>query len=409
MQDSRYNSESGVVKPVLLVLDSSPEMAHQIRRCAKRSGYQAHVCQDYAEFQRRYDADTSVVVIDLMLTEPDGVEIIRALSGGRSPAGVVLTSRFDPRVLGAAERLAKAQRLWVIGTLTKPFSDSVLESMLSDVGEAAAERTMKFKAYPKLQDLRKGIERDELRVYYQPKIDLKTLTVHSVEALVRWQHPGLGLLSPDRFIEMSEEGGMINAVTYAVMDKSFAQCADWLTGGLDLKVSINISSRSLTELDLPDRIVQLAARYGIRPEQVVLEVTESWLGKDQVAVLDILTRLRIKGFDLSIDDYGTGYSTMQQLQAIPFSELKLDRGFVTDAASKPDLRAIVESSVKLGHELNLRVVAEGIASQADWDLVCALNCDEGQGFFIAKPMPGSEMPDWLDRWQATLGARAQAI
>ena len=196
--------------------------------------------------------------------------------------------------------------------------------MLSDVEEDAVERTMQFKAFPSLEDLREGIDRDELRVYYQPKIDLNKLTVHSVEALARWQHPGLGLLSPDRFIEMSEEGGLINAVTHAVMEKSFAQCADWLTGGLDLKVSINVSTRSLTDLDLPDKIIELAGRQDIQPHQVVLEITESWIGKDQVAALDILTRLRIKGFDLSIDDYGTGYSTMQQLKEIPFSELKLD-------------------------------------------------------------------------------------
>ncbi len=391
------------VSPKLLVLDSSAEMAHQIARVARRSGYDAHVCQSFDDFMRRYDSDTAVVVIDLMLKEPDGVEIIRALSSRKSPAGLLLTSRFDPRVLGAAERLAKAQGLWVIGTLTKPFSDSVLETMLVDVEEKAVERTMRFKAFPTLEDLRAGIERDELRVYFQPKIDLHTLTVHSVEALVRWQHPGLGLLSPDRFIEMSEEGGMINAVTYAVMDKSFAQCSDWMTGGLDLKVSINVSSRSLTDLDLPDKIIELVKRHGLRPEQIVLEITESWLSRDQVAVLDILTRLRIKGFDLSIDDYGTGYSTMQQLKEIPFSELKLDRSFVTDASENPDARAIVESSIKLGHELKLRVVAEGVASQADWDLVCDLKCDEGQGFFIAKPMPGPQMPNWLDRWQATLG------
>ncbi len=390
------------------MIDSSPEMAHQIARIAKRIGYQAHPCRDYDDFRRRYDSDTSVVVIDLMLQKPDGVEIIRALSGRKSPAGVVLTSRFDPRVLGAAERLAKAQGLWVIGTLTKPFSDSVLETMLADVEEAAVERTMQFKAFPTIEDLREGIKRDELRVYYQPKIDLNALTVRSVEALVRWQHPGLGLLSPDRFIEMSEEGGMINAVTYAVMEKAFAQCADWLTGGLDLKVSINVSTRSLTDLELPDKIIELSQRHGISSDQIVLEITESWLSKDQVAALDILTRLRIKGFDLSIDDYGTGYSTMQQLKEIPFSELKLDRSFVTDAGTNPDARAIVESSIKLGHELNLRVVAEGVASQADWDLVCQLKCDEGQGFFIARPMPGRDMPNWLDRWQATLGKTVQS-
>ncbi len=403
MPEAKSNSEINPLTPRLLVLDSRPEMAHQIARIAERVGYDALVCKDYSDFRRRYDSDISIVVIDLMLQNPDGVEIIRALSGRRSPAGLLLTSTFDPRVLGAAERLAKAQGLWVVGTLTKPFSDSVLESMLGDVEQDAVERTMRFKAFPTLQDLREGIERDELRVYYQPKIDLGSLAVYSVEALARWQHPGLGLLSPDRFIEMSEEGGLINAVTQAVMDKSFAQCADWLTGGLALKVSINVSTRSLNDLDLPDKILELANRHQIRPDQVVLEITESWLGKDQVAALDILTRLRIKGFDLSIDDYGTGYSTMQQLQEIPFSELKLDRRFVSGASSNPDAQAIVESSIRLGHDLKLRVVAEGVASQADWDLVCRLNCDEGQGFFIAKPMPGSEMPDWLDRWQAALG------
>lgn len=406
MSGAHNSDAAGTLTPRLLVIDSSREMAHQIARIARRSGYDAHVCADYEDFRRRYDADTSVIVIDLMLQNPDGVEIIRALSGRKSPAGLVLTSRFDPRVLGAAERLARAQNLWVIGTLTKPFSDSVLETMLADVEQTAVERTLKFKAFPKLEDLRTGIDRDELRVYYQPKINLSSLTVNAVEALVRWQHPGLGLLSPDRFIEMSEEGGMIEAVTAAVMEKSFAQCSDWLSGGLDIKVSINVSTRSLTDLDLPDKIMALAKRYNILPEQVVLEITESWLGKDQVAALDILTRLRIKGFDLSIDDYGTGYSTMQQLQDFPFSELKLDRSFVSGASNNSEARAIVESSIKLGHKLNLRVVAEGVASQADWDLLCQLKCDEGQGFFIARPMPGVDMPDWLDRWQATLGIKA---
>lgn len=392
--------------PKLLVIDSSAEMAHQIARVARRCGFSAHACTDYEDFRRHYDADASVVVIDLMLENPDGVEIIRALSAYKSPAGLILTSRFDPRVLGAAQRLARAQNLWVIDTLTKPFADSVLENMLADVEQTAVERTLKFKAFPKLEDLRAGIERDELRVYYQPKINLNSLKINAVEALVRWQHPELGLLSPVQFIEMSEEGGMINAVTAAVMEKAFAQCADWLSGGLDLKVSINVSTRSLNDLDLPDKIFALAKRFNILPGQVVLEITESWLGSDQVAALDILTRLRIKGFDLSIDDYGTGYSTMQQLQNFPFSEIKLDRSFVSDANKDADARAIVESSIKLGHELKLRVVAEGVASQADWDLLCQLKCDEGQGYFIAKPMPGREMPDWLTRWYAALGTQA---
>ena len=190
---------------------------------------------------------------------------------------------------------------------------------------------------------------------------------------------------------------------------AFSQWAQWNRNGLTVKLAVNISARSLSEMDLPDRIEQIASRHRVPCNKVVLEITESWLGQDTITALDILTRLRMKGFELSVDDFGTGYATMLQLKQIPYSEIKLDQAFIRDAATDRESRSIVEAAIALGQKLGLCVVAEGIEKQADWDLIAELGCDEGQGFYIAHPMPGEAIPDWLAHWNETLGHNADTV
>ena len=211
------------------------------------------------------------------------------------------------------------------------------------------------------------------------------------------------MLAPSHFIATAESCDLIGPLTASIIEKAFHQCAEWLDTGLRLKVAVNVSTRSLGNYDLPEWFEEQTRQAGILPHQVVIEVTESWLGKDQLAMLEILTRLRMKGFSLSIDDFGTGYSTMLKLKTIPFTELKLDQSFIRDAASDAEARYIVESSITLGQKLGLHLVAEGVERQEDWDLITELGCDEGQGYFIARPMQGKDVPHWLRRWKAYLG------
>ncbi|NNF16704.1 MAG: EAL domain-containing protein, partial [Gammaproteobacteria bacterium] len=225
----------------------------------------------------------------------------------------------------------------------------------------------------------------------------------SVEALVRWQHPDYGLLPPASFVGLAEKTGLISPLTEAVVEKSFEHAAVWHNDGIPLKVAINVSGASLADLTLPDKLTGTANKFSLAPENIVVEITESWVAKNSIDALDILTRLRMKGFSLSIDDFGTGYSTMLKLKQIPFSELKLDQSIIRGAATDEESRAIVETSIELGHRLGLHLVAEGVEKQDDWDLISELGCNEGQGFFIARPMKPLDLPDWLQRWNLSLG------
>jgi EAL domain-containing protein (putative c-di-GMP-specific phosphodiesterase class I) len=252
-------------------------------------------------------------------------------------------------------------------------------------------------------ELLQCIEGGCIDVLYQPKIDVRTLEFIAVEALIRLNHPKRGQLAPAAFLAMAEESGMIGQLTRTVFLKSLGQAAEWMGNDLPLQIAVNVSPLLLTDLGLPETFAELADQHGIARDNVVLEITESWLNEEPVAALDILTRLRMKGFNLSIDDFGTGYSTMLQLNEIPYSEMKLDQSFIRNATRDREARAIVESSIELGHKLGLKVVAEGIEKQEDWDLISDMHCDEGQGYFIARPMPGDQIPSWLTHWNTCLG------
>ncbi len=382
----------------LLVIDDDVSMAELIGLIAEDAGYSTHITTNFEAFKSNYSDDIAIVVVDLLLPDVDGIEIIRFLSAQQSQAGVILVSGFDRRVLQTAEQLAGAQHLKMIGSLSKPFAVAALTKLLTDAVPSNLKR-YKLSIPPKNEDdLRRAIQEDELIAFFQPKVAMDTGELESAEVLVRWQHPIEGILGPAVFIPLAEEVGLVDAVTEVVMEKSFTQGARWQAEGLDIKLSVNISPRSLTNLELPERIVALAASHGVGPAHIVIEVTESWLSEDLVTTLDILTRLRMKGIGLSIDDFGTGYSTMEQLKQIPFSELKLDQSFVRGAAHDAESRIIVASSIDLAHKLQLGVVAEGIESREEWDLMRDLGCDQAQGFFIARPMPADAIHDWLARW-----------
>jgi len=218
--------------------------------------------------------------------------------------------------------------------------------------------------------------------------------------LVRWQHPAHGLLFPDSFVATAEAEGLIDELTQNVLDLAVMQMQRWRQAGRAVKVAVNVSMDNLARLDFPERVLEAAARGGVTPTDLMLEVTETRLMRDARAALDILTRLRLKQIRLSIDDFGTGHSSLAQLRDIPFDELKIDRGFVHGSREQPTQRAIFRASVDMAHELGMAAVAEGVEDQADWDFVHAAGCDVAQGYFIGRPMPAAELPDWAAAWRA---------
>ncbi|MBT5860347.1 MAG: EAL domain-containing response regulator [Alphaproteobacteria bacterium] len=386
----------------VLIVDDQPFVRSSIANTLGRLGVGDVVMTadgDQALEVLKDDAKSvDLVFCDLQMPGRDGIEVLRDLVELQPDAGVVLMSGEDVEVLHAADNLAKERGLRVFGSLEKPVSAADIKSMLVKVQD---ERTPN-RAGPitdvTVDDLRNAIDNGNILPFFQPKVRLAEGSLESVEALARWIHPQHGIISPIVFIPMAEDNGLIDALTDAVMSQAFDQGKQWAEVNLAPQIAVNLSVLSLDRLELPDQILNAAATAGLEAPQVVLEITESRISEDPSALLDIITRFRLKRFELSIDDFGTGFSSLQQLQRLPFSELKIDQAFVMGASNNATAQSILESSISLAKKLNLRIVAEGVESREDWDLISRLGCDLAQGYLVAKPMPGNEIPAWHESW-----------
>jgi len=258
-----------------------------------------------------------------------------------------------------------------------------------------------------LGDLRAAIEIGELRLHYQPKVEFATGQVVGVEALVRWLHPQRGLVPPVEFIGLAEQTGLIRPLGEWVLGEALRQQHEWRAGGIDLPVSVNLSAQNLNE-PLPDAIAELLARWQIPGDRLRIEITESTLVADPDKALLILLRLRDMGVHIAIDDFGTGYSSLSYLKRLPVDEIKIDRSFVCDMATDADDTAIVRSTITLGHDLGMSVVAEGMEDGHTWDILADLGCDVAQGYFVAKPMPPQQLVNWMASPRRALRASVRA-
>jgi len=243
-------------------------------------------------------------------------------------------------------------------------------------------------------ELRRAIANEELRLYCQPKVDFGSGHVSGAEALVRWLHPKHGMLATGEFIKIAEHAGLITPLTHWVLEAAFRQSYAWVEAGMDLPMSVNLSAHDLRDPRLLDRIKGLFDTWGTKPELIQFELTESALMEEPVGAMEILARLKDLGVELLIDDFGTGYSSLTYLQKLPVDTLKIDQSFVTNMLDSSDSEIIVRSTIELGHNLGLKIVAEGVESQGVWDRLAALGCDTAQGYFISRPIPAGEFPEW---------------
>ncbi|MES2933499.1 MAG: EAL domain-containing protein [Pseudomonadota bacterium] len=251
-----------------------------------------------------------------------------------------------------------------------------------------------------LSELRSAIDRNEFRLYVQPKLMLGTGKVVGLESLVRWEHPVKGFIFPDNFIPFAEQTGFIRVLTRWVLEQSAMLCRDLSALGHHLKVSVNLSTRDLLDQDLTNKFADILTRYQVGPASFCLEITESAIMDDPVRAQLTLEKLHTMGVDLSIDDFGTGYSSLAYLKRLPVDELKIDKSFVLNMELDAEDSKIVRSTIDLGHNMGLRVVAEGIESEAVWHLLSGMGCDQGQGYFMSRPMPADKLVGWLAQWQA---------
>ena len=338
-----------------------------------------------------------VIICDLNMPEMDGVEFIRHVAKMNFDGSLILTSGEDIRILKTVEKLAIEHELHVLGVMEKPIAPAKLGELLDSLDQIRQEGTMMMSDPFTIEDLDRAIDNDELDTHFQPKVDIETGKIVGVEALVRWNHPQHGMIRPNAFIAMAEEHGMITRLTDVVCNKALEYAVELKSSGYNLNIAINISVDSLTNLEWPDRMSKMLEQTGLAADSISFEITESRLMAHLSVALDILSRLSLKRFNLSIDDFGTGYSSMEQLQRIPFSEFKIDRAFVHGAARETSARAILESSVLLAKKLDMKVVAEGVEDQEDWDLVTEIGCDQVQGYFVSRPLPFKQLKKWLGK------------
>ena len=247
-----------------------------------------------------------------------------------------------------------------------------------------------------LGELRRAVEQNELRLYYQPKVTMNATGNHAAEALIRWMHPVRGMVPPGLFIPFAEHTGYIKVLSRWVLTEAIRQCGTWLRQNMPVEISINLSARDLSARDLPELISALLAEHRVPPHMICLEITESGFMEDPAFAQRVLDRLSAIGLRLSIDDYGTGYSSLSYIMKLPVNELKIDRAFVSNMSEDADMMTIVRSTIELGHNLGLKVVAEGIEDSKGYALLRGLGCDVAQGYYISPPMPAEALPAWLN-------------
>lgn len=257
-----------------------------------------------------------------------------------------------------------------------------------------------------MSELRRAVEQDQLLLFYQPKVDLSTHTVKYVEALVRWNHPARGYVSPDQFIPFAEQTGYIKAISYWVADRAIRQCAAWREAGIELAISVNVSARELIQSSLPDTFAALLRKYGVPADLLWIEITESAIMDDPNRAIETLDRLHALGIRLAVDDFGTGYSSLSYLKRMPVDELKIDKSFVMGMTENRDDEMIVRSTIDLAHNMGLKVVAEGVETQATLKRLADLRCDLAQGFHLSRPLPPEQLEAWLERWHEAQDERS---
>ncbi|MEP7017475.1 MAG: EAL domain-containing protein [Actinomycetota bacterium] len=247
----------------------------------------------------------------------------------------------------------------------------------------------------KVEELRTAIGSDQLVLHYQPKVDLRTGEVHGVETLVRWNHPDRGLIYPDAFLELVEEAGLIHAMTMVVLEIALDQAAVWRANGQPLTIAVNLSASSMVDNELPEQVIALLTARNLPASTLQLEITEDFLMADRDRARSVLTRLRGHGIQISVDDFGTSYSSLSYLRDLPVDELKLDRSFILPMVDDPRAAALVASTIAFAHGLDLRIVAEGVENDIAYAELTRLGCDQAQGYYMCGPVPAVELDDWL--------------
>lgn len=385
------------VLPSVLVLDDDPDVAETLAAMVGSIGANARVSHTAADFFHAWiRSPADVAIIDLQMPGRDGLDVIHQL-GAIGSAQVILSSGCDARILDAARHAASNNGLTVVGVLPKPVRRHALRKLLESVqirnGTPARQVLPDPTSRIDIRALRKALLDRQIRPFFQPKVRLRDHKVHGFEALARWEHPELGLIQPDVFLPLIETHGLARQMTEVVI----SQAARFLSQMPDtgLTMAVNVSTHVCSEASFPDFLRMVIGQNDLSPARLILEITEAGPLEISQTQIDVLTRLRMQGFGLSIDDFGTGVSSLERLVRIPFNELKIDRYFAREISTSPGAEKLVRNLVRIATALEMTVTIEGIEDAETMLLSERLGCEFAQGFHIAAPMPGCMVRGWM--------------
>jgi len=394
---------------VLIVDDSLVQRNHVISLCKEQTITQIESAENgQVALDKLRVEKFDLTFIDLEMPVMDGVELVRSIAAEKLIESIIILSSKDPSLILSIGTMAESDGLSVVGTFQKPMKP---EDLLTSLKRLANERVKEKKQQKQVpltkEDLVSAIKNKEITLHYQPKLTVKGLLLKGVEALARWHHPSRGFISPVEFIDASEKLGLISELTEYLFDIALRQKAQWSQHGINFHLSFNLSPLSLTDKGLADKISQQVAIYKIPPKDIVLEITENAISGEISTAIETLAKLRLKGFNLAIDDYGTGFANAQQLSRVPATELKLDRSLVDNVATKPQQKAILKSTVNLSKDLQLITVAEGVEYFEDFLLLYKFEVDLVQGYYFAKPMTANNLNIWIKKELADIRKKLQ--
>lgn len=379
----------------VLILDDEPQVAEYLATVAEDLGFGVTATHDIEQFKfalHNYAPD--LITLDLQMPELDGIEVLRLLEQRACEAKILLISGTDKRTLATAEELGRSLDLNMFGTLQKPILLPTLREHLVRCSKVDVVLTEK--------ELQRAIREGRVFAEFQPIVRRCAdghWEIKEVEALARLRRLDGGVIYPNEFIGHAERWGLLDALTDVVLEDAIRQLRIWNDSGLDLAVAVNLSASMLIDSVLPDRIALLMQHYELDSSKLTLEITETAVMAPNRHTMEVLSRFRLKGFGLAVDDFGTGHSSLQKLYRMPFSELKIDRSFVTDAMVRDEARTIVEATILLAHKLGMGVCAEGVENEETFEFLRAAGCEKMQGYFFDKPVSADRLLELAREWR----------
>jgi EAL domain-containing protein (putative c-di-GMP-specific phosphodiesterase class I)/CheY-like chemotaxis protein len=340
-----------------------------------------------------------LVICDIAMPECDGMEFMWRMAEKKFRTPVVILSGREAPILRSVELMAKQYGLTIASVLQKPLSRVALrEAIKSCRSMSRGDRSIVMSQYAP-DAILAALERQEFEPYFQPKIEISSGLLRGCEALARWRHRQQGILASDQFVSVVEHLERMNDLTWMMLRQAAPWWRVWRADGRTLPLNLNLSMSSLSDIHFADHLYEAVLKVGMSPEDLILEITETVAMSGVARSLESLCRLRLMGFGLSIDDFGSGFSSLEQLSKVPYTELKIGRVFVDGIACSPQKRAVVDASMHIAKEMGLQSVAEGVENADDWECLQALGCDMAQGYFLSKPLSGVEFTRWAISWR----------